>query len=95
MDKLEDDTDESNDEYPILKTKSAESIGSRFLKVIGYFNGRQDDERVNVHRCNSAICDVCEPQASQVMSMDSYDVIFENATTVEEGDRYRAKEVEC
>lgn len=95
MNKLEDDTDESDDEYPILQTKSADSIGSRFLKVIGYFNGRQNDEQVDVHRCKSAICDVCDPQASQVMSMDSYDVIFENPTKVEEGERYRVKEVEC
>jgi hypothetical protein len=89
------DTDESDSRYPIHKTKSCDSEESRFAKVLGYFNGRQDDTRTDVHVCTSAVCETCNPRSPRrVMSLDSYQDEFA-MSKVEEGERYRVKEVEC
>lgn len=97
--KEDPDTDDSDTEYPIHKTKSADSDESRFKKVLGYFNGRQDDARTDVHICTSATCEVCDHSPRRVMSVDSYTDELANPTTLEEGERYRVKdrvkEMEC
>jgi len=84
----DESTDDSDDGYPIHKTKSCDSLGSRILKVLGYFNGRQNDSRTDVHRCTSAVCDVCDNRPIQVMSLDSYNDDY--------AERYREEvDVEC
>jgi hypothetical protein len=92
--KDDEDTDDSDEGYPIHKTKSADSSGSRFIKVLGYFNGRQDDARTDVHRCSSALCDVCDPTPRQVLSVDSYNGVY-GTSKLEERERYLIREVEC
>lgn len=106
-----EDTDNSDDEeadYPIHKTKSADSIGSRFKKAFAFFNGRQDDERTDVRRCNSSFCNVCgdgpcdHHSPRRILSVDSFDNQT-TATFFKPGkDRYRmanedrmSNEVEC
>lgn len=79
--------------YPIHKTKSAESGTSRFFRVLSNFNGRQDHERTDVHRCSSALCHTCDPSIPhRVMSVDSYK---DEYTIVKpaEGERYRVDEI--
>ena len=89
------DTDESESRYPIHKTKSCDSEESRFAKVLGYFNGRQDDARTDVHVCTSAVCETCNHRSPRrVMSLDSYQDELA-MSKVEEGERYRVKQVEC
>jgi len=85
--------------YPIHKTKSAESGTSRFFRVLSHFNGRQDDERTDVHRCSSALCHTCDPSIPhRVMSVDSYkdgvDSYRDEYTIVKAptGERYRVDE---
>eukprot|EP00535_Pseudo-nitzschia_heimii_P013613 CAMPEP_0197193964 /NCGR_PEP_ID=MMETSP1423-20130617/28375_1 /TAXON_ID=476441 /ORGANISM="Pseudo-nitzschia heimii, Strain UNC1101" /LENGTH=542 /DNA_ID=CAMNT_0042647301 /DNA_START=160 /DNA_END=1788 /DNA_ORIENTATION=- len=91
-----DDNSEYADEdgYRIPKAKSTDSIGSRFMKVLGYFNGRQDDERNNVKRCTSSLCDACDEHPHQIMSVDSYENAFA-MSKVTDDDRYQVDEVEC
>ena len=88
-----DDNSEYGDEgdHHLRKTRSADSIGSRFMKVLGYFNGRQSDQRNDVKRCASSLCDACDEHPHQIMSIDSY----ENAYVMSKSDDKYEVEVEC
>lgn len=92
-DEEDSDTDESAPEYPIHKTKSADSVDSFLQRVLVHFNGQRDDARTDVHTCTSAVCDVCNNTPRRVMSVDSYS--NQRRKKKETQDRYRTKEMEC
>lgn len=95
--KAESDTDDSEGgDFPIHKTKSVDSAGSRFLRVLGYFNGRQDDSRCDVHHCTSATCEICANDTpKQVRSIDSYRDEYDRTKEERRKERYMVNEVEC
>ena len=58
-------------DYPIHNVKSTDTFGSRILNVLSYFNGRQHDERVDVHK-GPSITDRRPDSVHRVMSVESY-----------------------
>ena len=89
-----DESDEEDEDFLIHKVKSVDSLGSRLLRVLGYFNGRENDARTDVHQCNSAVCEVCSPRIQQpVMSIDSYTDMY-SGPRGQRGERYKVREEE-